>query len=63
MYSFVSPEFPVMAFILPVMLQTSDTKSMENSPTRDLSYDSFLTKFRFLFKHTLKCKSTQIFAY
>jgi hypothetical protein len=58
MYSFASPEFPVMALMLPVMLKTLDTKSMENSPTRDLSYDSFLTKFRFFFKHTLKYKST-----
>jgi hypothetical protein len=45
-------------------VQNSDTERMENSPTRDGSYDSFVTKFRFLFKHTLKCKSTPIlFAY
>jgi hypothetical protein len=35
MYGLGSPEFPVMAFMLPVMLKSSDTKNMENSPTRD----------------------------
>jgi hypothetical protein len=35
MYGLASPEFPIMAFILPVMLKISGTKIMENSPTRD----------------------------
>jgi len=35
MYSLASPEFPVMAFMLPVLLKISDTKNMEDSPTRD----------------------------
>ena len=30
-----STEFPVMAFMLPVMLKSSDSKNMEDSPTRD----------------------------